>query len=290
MKQILVTGANGQLGRALQARTGDYPALDFYFTDMDTLDITNKEALFAFVRSNRIQCILNLAAYTAVEQAEADTKMAYRINAEAIRNLAEVASAFRCHVIHVSTDYVFDGSNHRPYLETDATRPLSTYGRTKLAGEVILQEAMADAVIVRTSWLYSEFGNNFLNTMLRLGKEKEELSVVFDQIGTPTYAGDLAYALIAILMRWEKGAWEAGIYHYSNEGVCSWYDFARKIMELADLPCKVIPVETKDYPTKAQRPLYSVLNKAKIKSTYNLTIPHWEESLRSIPCLNIPKK
>ncbi|MDH6341676.1 dTDP-4-dehydrorhamnose reductase [Parabacteroides sp. PFB2-12] len=290
MKQILVTGANGQLGKALQARTGNYPALDFYFTDMDTLDITNKEALFAFVRSNRIQCILNLAAYTNVEQAEEDTKMAYLINAEAMRNLAEVAGAFRCHVIHVSTDYVFDGSNHRPYVETDATRPLSTYGRTKLAGEVILQEAMADAVIVRTSWLYSEFGNNFLNTMLRLGKEKEELSVVYDQIGTPTYAGDLAYALIAILMRWEKGAWEAGIYHFSNEGVCSWYDFARKIMELAALPCKVMPVETKDYPTKAQRPLYSVLNKAKIKTTYNLTIPHWEESLRSVPCLNIPKK
>ncbi|MDL2282375.1 dTDP-4-dehydrorhamnose reductase [Parabacteroides sp. OttesenSCG-928-G06] len=282
MKQILVTGANGQLGRAFQKRIGKYPTLEFFFTDMDTLDITNKDALFAYLRSNRIQCILNLAAYTAVEQAENDMKMAYRINAEALRNLAEVASAFRCHVIHISTDYVFDGTSCRPYLETDATRPLSAYGRTKLAGEVILQEGITDAVIVRTSWLYSEYGTNFLKTMLRLGREKEEVTVVTDQIGTPTYAGDLANALLAILARWEKGAWEAGIYHFSNEGVCSWYDFARKIMELAGLSCRVIPVESKDYPAKVARPLYSVLNKTKIKTTYNLTIPHWEESLRSI--------
>ncbi|MDR2968076.1 MAG: dTDP-4-dehydrorhamnose reductase, partial [Tannerellaceae bacterium] len=204
------------------------------------------------------------------------------INAEAVKTLACAARDNGSRLIHISTDYVFDGTNHRPYGEADGTNPVSVYGQTKLAGEALLQETLADAVIVRTSWLYSETGNNFVKTMLRLGKERKELKVVFDQIGTPTYAGDLAKALLSILDREKNQGYVPGIYHFSNEGVCSWYDFARKIMELSGLPCKVIPIETKDYPTPAVRPAYSVLNKTKIKETYNLAIPHWEEALRGI--------
>lgn len=280
MRNILVTGANGQLGQALQKKAGNHPDFQFFFTDIDTLDITNKEAIMVFLETNRIYGVINTAAYTAVDSAEEDINAAYRINAEAIRNLGDAAHERRCRLIHISTDYVFDGRNYRPYLETDATRPLSAYGRTKLAGEVMLQESCPDAVIIRTSWLYSETGSNFLQTMLHLGKEKQEIKVVFDQVGTPTNAGDLADAIFSIMERGEKGAFVPGIFHFSNEGVCSWYDFALKIMELEALPCKVIPIETKDYPTPAIRPSYSVLNKAKIKEIYNIKIPHWEESLK----------
>lgn len=282
MRPIVVTGANGQLGQALQQAIGKYPSLDIHFTDIDTLDICNSQAVQDYVRQNRIGTIVNVAAYTAVDKAEADEHNAYRINCEAVRNLGEAAESVRGKVIHVSTDYVFDGMNHRPYIETDGTRPLSAYGRTKLAGEIVLQETCPESVILRTSWLYSGGGNNFVNTMLRLGKEREELRVVFDQIGTPTYAGDLADAILAILSREEKGSFIPGIYHYANEGVCSWYDFAWKIMQLAGLSCRVLPIETKDYPTPAQRPAYSVLNKTKIKNTFDLHIPHWEESLRQL--------
>ncbi len=184
-------------------------------------------------------------------------------------------------MIHVSTDYVFDGTNHLPYVETDRTCPASVYGRTKLAGEQALQEVCPDAVIIRTAWLYSEFGNNFVKTMLRLGYEREQLPVVFDQVGSPTYAGDLAAAILAVLVQAEEGAFAPGIYHFSNEGVCSWYDFAVKIMELGNAPCHVLPIESKDYPAKAARPHFSVLNKAKIKATYKISIPHWEASLRT---------
>lgn len=282
MKNVLVTGGNGQLGQAVAGLAEQYPSYSFFFTDIDTLDITHKEAIHAYLKKNAIHTIINCAAYTTVDKAEKEMELAYRINAEAVRNLAEAARDHHSRIIHVSTDYVFDGHNHRPYIETDGTRPVSAYGRTKLAGEVILQEALPDAVIVRTSWLYSENGGNFVNTMLRLGREKKEIKVVFDQIGTPTYAGDLANALLTLLSKEQKGGIIPGIYHYSNEGVCSWYDFARKIMELAGLPCHVIPVETKDYPTAAIRPPYSVLNKSKIKETYSLVIPHWEESLKKI--------
>lgn len=282
IKNVLVTGANGQLGQALRKRAGSYPSFSFYYTDIDTLDITDKAAVQAYLNKNRIHTIINTAAYTAVDQAEKEAEQAYRINAEAVKVLAEAARDHHSRLLHVSTDYVFDGLNHRPYIETDGTHPASAYGRTKLAGEVLLQETLETAVIVRTSWLYSETGNNFMKTMLRLGAEREELRVVFDQIGTPTYAGDLAEALLTILDKEEHGAYVPGIYHYSNEGVCSWYDFARKIMELGGLSCRVMPIETKNYPTPAARPAYSVLNKTKIKETYGLVIPHWEESLRRI--------
>lgn len=279
-KNVLVTGANGQLGQAIRRRSGLHPSLSFFYTDVDTLNITDGDAIHAFLDRHEIHAIINTAAYTAVDRAEKDPGTAYRINAEAVKTLARAARDHACRLIQISTDYVFNGKNHIPYTESDIPNPLSVYGRTKLAGELLLQKTLADAIIVRTSWLYSETGNNFLKTMLRLGKEQKELKVVFDQTGTPTCAGDLAEALLTILGR-EEG-FTPGIYHFSNEGVCSWYDFARKIMQLSGLPCKVIPIETKDYPTPAVRPAYSVLNKAKIKATYNLAIPHWEQSLTEL--------
>jgi len=282
MKNILVTGANGQLGQAIKHTASKYPSFNLLYTDIDTLDICNKDAISSYLEKNFIHTIINTAAYTAVNQAEGEESKAYRINSEAVQNLAQSAGETGCKVIHISTDYVFDGKNCIPYKETDATHPESVYGRTKLAGEVILQSTWQESIIIRTSWLYSEYGNNFVNTMLKLGKEKRELPVVFDQVGTPTYAGDLAEVLFAILKQEEKDIFLPGIYHFSNEGVCSWYDFARKIMELAGLYCNVYPIETKDYPTPAPRPSYSVLNKAKIKEAYNITIPHWEMSLKAM--------
>jgi len=282
IKNVLVTGANGQLGQAIRKRESLCPSFSFFHTDIDTLDITDRKAVQAYLNKYSIHTIINTAAHTNVDQAEKEPDRAYLANAEAVKILAEAAHEHNSRLIHISTDYVFDGTNHRPYVETDDTHPLSVYGRTKLAGELLLQEIQENAVIVRTSWLYSETGNNFVRTMLRLGKERKELKVVFDQAGTPTYAGDLAKALLVILGREENQGYVPGIYHFSNEGVCSWYDFARKIMEQAGLSCKVIPIETKDYPTPAVRPAYSVLNKTKIKETYNLDIPHWEQALKEI--------
>ena len=281
MKTVLVTGANGQLGNSIHARISQYPGYNFLFTDIDTLDICDKEAVRKYVLENDVQYVMNCAAYTAVDKAEEHEDLCMRINRDAVRNLGEAAHAVGAKVIHVSTDYVFDGTNYLPYVETDKTCPASVYGRTKLAGEQALQEVCPDAVIIRTAWLYSEFGTNFVKTMLRLGNEREQLSVVFDQIGSPTYAGDLAAAILAVLVRAEEGAFVPGIYHFSNEGVCSWYDFAVKIMELGNAPCHVLPIESKDYPAKAARPHFSVLNKAKIKTTYRISIPHWEASLRT---------
>lgn len=281
MKNILVTGANGQLGQAIRQLVAEDSSFHFIFTDVDTLDICNKSAVLSFLQMHFIHAIINVAAYTAVDRAEAEEETAYRINCEAVRNLAEAAKETGCKLIHISTDYVFDGTQYRPYIETDITCPVSAYGRSKLAGENVLQETSIEAIIIRTSWLYSAFGANFLKTMLRLGKEREEIGVIFDQVGTPTYAGDLAKALFVILEKGREGIFHPGIYHFSNEGVCSWYDFSSKIMEIAGLSCRVKPIETKEYPTPAQRPFYSVLNKAKIKETYGLLIPHWEESLKS---------
>jgi dTDP-4-dehydrorhamnose reductase len=282
MKTILVTGANGQLGRSLQRLSGSLSAYQFLFTDIDTLDICDKESILAFAKGKEIHYIINCAAYTAVDKAEDDEIICMRINSEAVRSLGEAATVIGAKIIHISTDYVFDGTNNVPYLETDYTCPLSAYGRSKQTGELILRAVCPNAIIIRTAWLYSECGNNFLNTMLRLGKENKELNIVFDQIGTPTYAGDLASALISIIGSIEAGTFKSGIYHYSNEGVCSWYDFARKIFEIAGIKCRVIPIDTKDYPTRAARPQYSVLNKGKIKRTYGLAIPHWEDSLRKM--------
>ena len=280
MKTILVTGANGQLGNSIRRLAAGYPQYAFVFTDVDTLDICDAQAVNAFVKEKQVDYIINCAAYTAVDKAEDDEALCLRINRDAVRNLGEAARMAGARVIHVSTDYVFDGTNHLPYVETDNTCPASVYGRTKLAGEQALQEVCPDAVIIRTAWLYSEFGNNFVKTMLRLGNEREQLSVVFDQIGSPTYAGDLAAAIFAVLVQAEADAFVPGIYHYSNEGVCSWYDFAVKIMELGNAPCRVLPIESKDYPAKAARPHFSVLNKAKIKTIYKISISHWEASLR----------
>lgn len=280
MKNILVTGANGQLGNELQLLASEHPAYRFFFTDVDTLDICNKEAVVAFVNENQTDYILNCAAYTAVDKAEDHAALCEKINCDAVRNLGEAAAAAGARVIHVSTDYVFDGTRHTPYTETDPTCPRSVYGHTKLAGEKALLAACPDSAIIRTAWLYSAFGNNFVKTMLRLGKEREEIKVIFDQVGTPTYAGDLAAAILAVVNQAEAGDFRPGIYHFSDEGVCSWYDFTVSILKAAGIEgCRVTPIETKDYPARAERPHYSVLNKAKIKSAYGLAIPHWEASL-----------
>ena len=280
MKTVLVTGANGQLGNSIRLLAENHPGYNFLFTDVDTLDITNPAAVRGMIKDNQVDFVLNCAAYTAVEKAEEDEALCRRINAFAVGVLGKAAHEAGAKMIHVSTDYVFSGTSYRPYVETDVTCPVSAYGRTKLAGEEILQEVCPDAVIIRTAWLYSEFGSNFVKTVLRLGKERDQLGFVFDQIGTPTYAGDLAAAILAVVTADERNAFVPGIYHFSNEGVCSWYDFTVKILQIAGIDCHVLPIETKDYPTKAVRPPYSVLSKKTIKTPYGITIPHWEESLR----------
>lgn len=286
MNTILVTGANGQLGNSLRLLEPQYNQYKFLFTDVDTLDICDAEAVCSFMKENKVNYILNCAAYTAVDKAEDDETLCLRINRDAVRNLGEAAHTTGAKVIHVSTDYVFDGTNCQPYKETDVTCPVSVYGRTKLAGEEALQEVCQESVIIRTAWLYSEFGNNFVKTMLRLGSERDELRVIFDQVGTPTYAGDLASAMMTIVEQAEKGSFVPGVYHFSDEGVCSWYDFTIQILQLANIAtCRVIPIEAHEYPTKAIRPHYSVLNKSKIKATYGICIPHWETSLRR--CMKI---
>jgi len=276
MQNILITGSNGQLGSEMRVISEKYPNLRYFFTDVDELDITNKAEIRKFVVENNIHFVVNCAAYTAVDKAEDDEQTAYLINCEAVKNIAEIAVEHNVKVIHISTDYVFDGTNHIPYTENIPVSPTSVYGKSKLAGEEALMHTAPQSVIIRTSWLYSTFGNNFVKTMIKLGSERDSLNVIFDQVGTPTYAADLAEAIIKILT---SGKWTAGVYHFSNEGVCSWYDFAKAIHRLAKIECKVSPIETKDYPVRTPRPFYSVLNKAKIKSTYELEIPHWEESL-----------
>jgi dTDP-4-dehydrorhamnose reductase len=282
MKNILVTGAYGQLGNEVRILSANYPEYNFMFTDVDSLDITDKDELIDFVTGNDIRYIINCAAYTAVDKAEDDAELCEKINATAVKNLGLAAAEAGAGIIHVSTDYVFDGTSCRPYTEDMPTKPCSVYGKTKLKGEKNLLKACPNAIIIRTAWLYSPFGNNFVKTMIKLGSERESLNVIFDQVGTPTYALDLADAILKAMDQTidsdhEKG----GVYHFSNEGVCSWYDFTIKIHEIAGIKtCKVNPIETKDYPTKAARPHYSVLNKSKIKQTFNITIPHWEASLK----------
>lgn len=282
MKNILVTGAYGQLGNEVRILSANYPDYNFMFTDVDSLDITDKNELIDFVTGNDIRYIINCAAYTAVDKAEDDAELCEKINATAVKNLGLAAAEVGAGIIHVSTDYVFDGTSCRPYSEDMPTKPCSVYGKTKLKGEKNLLKVCPNAIIIRTAWLYSPFGNNFVKTMIKLGSERESLNVIFDQVGTPTYALDLADAILKAMDQTidtdhEKG----GVYHFSNEGVCSWYDFTIKIHEIASIKtCKVNPIETKDYPTKAARPHYSVLNKSKIKQTFNITIPHWEASLK----------
>lgn len=289
MKNILVTGAYGQLGNEVRLLSANYPHYNFMFTDVDSLDICDKSMLLDFVQGNDIRYIINCAAYTAVDKAEDEPELCEKINTKAVKNLGEVAQAVNAGIIHVSTDYVFNGKGYMPYTEDMPTSPCSVYGKTKLKGEKALLKACENAIVVRTAWLYSPFGNNFVKTMRKLGAEREQLNVIFDQIGSPTFAEDLAAALLIIVDQTidrihDKG----GIYHYSNEGVCSWYDFTLKIHQLSGITtCNVHPIETKDYPTKAARPHFSVLNKAKIKSTFGITVPHWESSLqRCIEQLN----
>ena len=282
MKNILVTGAYGQLGNEVRILSANYPEYNFMFTDVDSLDITDKNELIDFVTGNDIRYIINCAAYTAVDKAEDDTELCEKINATAVKNLGLAAAEAGAGIIHVSTDYVFDGTSCRPYSEDMPTKPCSVYGKTKLKGEKNLLKVCPNAIVIRTAWLYSPFGNNFVKTMIKLGSERESLNVIFDQVGTPTYALDLADAILkAMDQTIDTDHDKGGVYHFSNEGVCSWYDFTIKIHEIAGInTCKVNPIETKDYPTKAARPHYSVLNKTKIKQTFNITIPHWEASLK----------
>jgi dTDP-4-dehydrorhamnose reductase len=277
MNSILVTGAKGQLGASIGNIISDTDNAKYFFSDIDTLDISNKTAIETFVIENNIELIINCAAYTAVDRAEDDTVLCEKINFLAVKNIAEVASMHNIKVIHISTDYVFDGTGDIPYKENDETNPASVYGITKLKGEKVLMETLNDAVIIRTSWLYSETGNNFVKTMLRLGKERAEMGIVADQTGSPTYAHDLALAIKAIFT---SAHFVPGIYHYCNKGACTWFEFTKAIFEIAGISCNVKSLKTSEYSTKAKRPAYSVLDTSKIQYIYNVEIPEWIESLK----------
>lgn len=274
---ILITGCNGQLGNEIQKLEKVNPQHIFFNTDVAELDITNQLAIDQFIQENKIDGIINCAAYTAVDKAESNKLLCTALNAEAPAYLAMSIEKRGGWLVQVSTDYVFDGTKHTPYVETDTPCPDSVYGSTKLAGEIAVQKLCKKTMIIRTAWLYSTFGNNFVKTMIRLGKEKSELGVIFDQIGTPTYARDLA---VAIMTAVNKGI-VPGTYHFSNEGVISWYDFTKTIHRIAGINgCHVKPLHTAEYPTPANRPHYSVLDKTKIKDTYGIEVPYWEESLQ----------
>ena len=273
---ILITGCNGQLGNEMQLLEKQYPEHTFFNTDVAELDITNPQAINAFVDGNAIDGIVNCAAYTAVDKAESNTDLCHLLNAKAPAFLAEAIERRNGWLVQISTDYVFDGTNHTPYTEDQATCPNSVYGETKLEGERLATEKCSRTMIIRTAWLYSTFGNNFVKTMIKLGKEKEQLGVIFDQVGTPTYAADLASAIMTAI---SKGI-VPGIYHFSNEGVTSWYDFTKAIHRIAGITsCHVRPLHTAEYPTPAARPHFSVLDKTKIKQTYGIEVPYWEDSL-----------
>lgn len=282
-KNILVTGSNGQLGNEIRRISANHENnFRFFFTDVAELDITDLKTVDSFIKENNIKYIINCAAYTAVDKAEDDVDLCYKINRDAVANLGLAATNNNAKVIHISTDYVYDGTANKPYVETDTVNPQSVYGKSKQEGEAELLKACADSIIIRTAWLYSMFGNNFVKTMIKLGKERETLNVVADQRGTPTYGTDLAKTIVKILDFSEANGFKPGIYHYSNEGATTWYDFTLAIHKEAGInTCKVNPITTEQYPVKATRPKYSVLDKSKIKSTFNLTIPKWEESLNN---------
>lgn len=278
---ILITGCKGQLGNEIQLLEQTQPTHTFFNTDVDELDITDQMAVEQFVAQNAIDGIVNCAAYTAVDKAESNKELCTSLNTVAPAYLAAAVERRKGWIIHISTDYVFDGTKHTPYVESDTPSPNSVYGSTKLAGELGVRKFCKRAMIIRTAWLYSSFGNNFVKTMIRLGREKEQLGVIFDQIGTPTYARDLAKAIFVAI---EKGV-QADVFHFSNEGVISWYDFTKAIHRIAGIDtCHVKPLHTSEYPTPASRPAYSVLDKTKIKEAYDIEIPYWEESLRV--CVN----
>lgn len=281
MKNILVTGANGQLGQALKKIAADYPAFSFIYTDFNELDITSEDAVRNFFSQQEIHALVNCAAYTAVDKAESDEDLAFKLNFQAVLNLATICQEYNTQLLHISTDYVFDGASNVPYTEESDANPASIYGSSKLRGEAAAIGSNPGTIVIRTSWLYSEFGVNFVKRMRELMQEKDHLNVVFDQTGTPTYAVDLAKTILTVLTRvWDAPDNYGGVYHYSNEGVTSWYDFAVAIREITGASCTVAPITSDKYPTPAKRPSYSVMNKQKIKDTFSLQIPYWRDSLQ----------
>jgi len=279
--RVLITGANGQLGSEIRELAANYSRLDLFFRNSHELDICIFEALQNFIIDNKINVVINCAAYTAVDKAEEDTEIAERVNSMGVSNLVNALAKVNGKLIHISTDFVFDGDHAIPYKESDPVNPIGVYGKTKRAGELAVINSNIDAIVIRTSWLYSSYGNNFVKTILRLGNEKKSINVIVDQIGTPTYAKDLAKTCLDILCgeSLTKINNNGRIYHFSNEGVTSWYDFAISIMELVAGKCKVNPIQAKNYPTLAKRPQYSVLDKSKIKKDFKIKIPHWRDSL-----------
>ena len=282
-KSILVTGSKGQLGLSIAALAKQYADCQFTYVDIEELDLSNSQTMDMFFEHNTFDVVINCAAYTAVDKAESEPEIADAINHLAVKRLAQIAKEKDMVLIHVSTDYIFNGQNFNPYVESDPTDPKSVYGDTKLKGELAYIAKNPKGIIIRTSWVYSEYGNNFVKTMLRLGAERDALNVIFDQVGSPTYAGDLAKSILDILQTTDVEKFDESdkLFHYSNEGVCSWYDFAKTIFEISATQCEVSPIETKDYPTPAQRPHYSLMNKAKIKSRFELEIPYWKDSLKT---------
>lgn len=285
MKKVLVTGANGQLGSDLRVISPLYKELEFIFTDVDELDISNRDVLDNFFENAGVDFVINCAAFTQVDKAETDTELAILLNAVAPGYLAELSVKYRFKLIHISTDFVFDGNQNTPYTEQDEAKPIGYYGVTKLAGEKAVLQKSPASIIIRTAWLYSSFGNNFIKTMLRLGRERGFVNVVYDQIGTPTYARDLATCILHIISD-PKISNLSGLFHYSNEGAISWFDLAKAIFDIKGMDCKVNPLRTIEFPTPAKRPAYSVLDKAKIKTTFGLEIPYWRDSLRECLALS----
>ncbi|MBT3935961.1 MAG: dTDP-4-dehydrorhamnose reductase [Bacteroidetes bacterium] len=277
MSLILVTGSDGQLGRSIKVIANQYPNFDFIFTDVGQLDITNQDQINQFFHDKRPSYLINCAAYTAVDKAETEIELAKQLNVEACRMLANACKEYETTLIHISTDFVFDGQKNQPYIEEDATEPVSAYGKSKLAGEKTIVDKLDDFVIFRTAWLYSEYGHNFVKTIMNKGAELGKLKVVYDQIGTPTYALDLAKAICDVI---SIPCFSRGIFHFTNEGVISWYDFAKAIVEIADIECEIQPIPSVEFPTPAVRPKYSVLDKTSLKSTYSMQIPYWRDSLK----------
>ena len=289
--KILVIGKNGQLGQSINKIVSNTQSNnEFVFVGRDQLDLSNENNVASYFESNDFDIIINCAAYTAVDKAESEVELANQVNHLGVKQLAQIANKQKAKLIHISTDYVFDGESDESYLESNITNPINTYGKTKLAGEQAVLVAMQNgAIIIRTSWVYSEYGHNFVDTMLRLGKERDELNVVSDQIGSPTYAGDLARAILHIIQTevFLNSSQETQIYHYSNEGACSWFDFAKEIFAFASIQCTVSPITTEQYPTPAQRPTNTLMDKDKISQTFGVNIPYWEESLKT--CIEILK-
>ena len=283
---VLVTGSNGQLGSEIKAISTYYKDFYFFFTDLKELDITDSSQVIHFIKKNKVDCVINCAAYTKVEESEKNPKIAEKINSEGVLNIANAIKSVNGKLIHISTDYVFDGKKFSPYNESDTTNPIGIYGKTKRNGELNILDSDIDSIIIRTSWLYSVFGNNFVKNIMKFGLKNDELEIVFDQIGTPTSAADLAKVCLEILAisKSDNISKRGKIYHFSNEGVTSWYDFAKQILEISGILCKIKPIESNQYAALVDRPPFSVLNKAKIKADFGFEIPHWSDSLKT--CIN----